>query len=311
MEENKLNLTADKAKWNKKKITAYCSKKCAKTDWRVKKKKKEQKRSLMLSVFSWECKNMQRLLAPEQIESGQEDKAQRRRITLHVFFNPSIYVSSAQVRIFPYLIGRESAFADNLKWMACANKGLGLFDKHFSGQLPIRVSRTFWCGVSAARYEVEDVSCLCGLAVCVCVLRVFPCVYVLAQTLSAKRQWSGTWAGKRSIRSNPSSCQSVSPLAAHCWWLPRVYALDECPLEGKVAARKTDHRATVGRRAPNILPYTNPHCGVTLHVQYEALSATAGADSKSNGSCVALSWATGSLFPVWFSEVRDISRHGK
>uniref|UniRef100_A0A8C6UFF0 Calcium channel, voltage dependent, alpha2/delta subunit 3 n=1 Tax=Neogobius melanostomus TaxID=47308 RepID=A0A8C6UFF0_9GOBI len=28
-----------------------------------------------------------------------------------------------RVRIFPYLIGRESAFADNLKWMACANKG--------------------------------------------------------------------------------------------------------------------------------------------------------------------------------------------
>lgn len=49
---------------------------------------------------------------------------------MHVFFNPSIfdtvniYVSFAQVRIFPYLIGRESAFADNLKWMACANKGL-------------------------------------------------------------------------------------------------------------------------------------------------------------------------------------------
>nr|XP_023684323.1 voltage-dependent calcium channel subunit alpha-2/delta-3-like isoform X1 [Paramormyrops kingsleyae] len=28
-----------------------------------------------------------------------------------------------KIRIFPYLIGRESAFADNLKWMACANKG--------------------------------------------------------------------------------------------------------------------------------------------------------------------------------------------
>ncbi|KAJ8400157.1 hypothetical protein AAFF_G00398510 [Aldrovandia affinis] len=28
-----------------------------------------------------------------------------------------------KVRIFPYLIGRESAFADNLKWMACDNKG--------------------------------------------------------------------------------------------------------------------------------------------------------------------------------------------
>ena len=183
----------------KKKITAYCSKNLQRrTENRVKKKKKDPKRSLMLSVFSWGCKNMQRLLSPEQIESGQEDKAPRRRITLHVFFfNPSIYVSSAQVRIFPYLIGRESAFADNLKWMACANKGLGLFDKRFSRQLPIRVSRTLWCGVSAVWYEDEDVSCLCGLAVCVCVcvLHVFPCVYVLAQTLSAKRQWSGTWEG--------------------------------------------------------------------------------------------------------------------
>ncbi|KAK1899175.1 Voltage-dependent calcium channel subunit alpha-2/delta-3 [Dissostichus eleginoides] len=32
-------------------------------------------------------------------------------------------VPNKDVRIFPYLIGRESAFADNLKWMACANKG--------------------------------------------------------------------------------------------------------------------------------------------------------------------------------------------
>ncbi|ERE89915.1 voltage-dependent calcium channel subunit alpha-2/delta-3 [Cricetulus griseus] len=30
---------------------------------------------------------------------------------------------SSEVRIFTYLIGREAAFADNLKWMACANKG--------------------------------------------------------------------------------------------------------------------------------------------------------------------------------------------
>ncbi|KAG6939420.1 calcium voltage-gated channel auxiliary subunit alpha2delta 3, partial [Chelydra serpentina] len=28
-----------------------------------------------------------------------------------------------KVRMFTYLIGREAAFADNLKWMACANKG--------------------------------------------------------------------------------------------------------------------------------------------------------------------------------------------
>ncbi len=75
-----------------------------------------------------------------QIESGQEDKVLRRQITLHVcfiFFNASIFVtvnthvSFAQVRIFPYLIGRESAFADNLKWMACANKGWRFSDKHF------------------------------------------------------------------------------------------------------------------------------------------------------------------------------------
>ncbi|KAJ3588536.1 hypothetical protein NHX12_012128, partial [Muraenolepis orangiensis] len=32
-------------------------------------------------------------------------------------------VPNKDVRIFPYLIGRESAFAENLKWMACANKG--------------------------------------------------------------------------------------------------------------------------------------------------------------------------------------------
>ncbi|VTJ63289.1 Hypothetical predicted protein, partial [Marmota monax] len=34
-----------------------------------------------------------------------------------------VCLSSLQVRIFTYLIGREAAFADNLKWMACANKG--------------------------------------------------------------------------------------------------------------------------------------------------------------------------------------------
>lgn len=92
-------------------------------------------------------------LHQRQIESGQEDKVLR--ITLHVFFiilpsllTVDIYVSSAQVRIFPYLIGRESAFADNLKWMACANKGLRLFDKCFSRQLHVRVSKTGRCGVS-------------------------------------------------------------------------------------------------------------------------------------------------------------------
>ncbi|KFO25179.1 Voltage-dependent calcium channel subunit alpha-2/delta-3 [Fukomys damarensis] len=32
-------------------------------------------------------------------------------------------ITGVEVRIFTYLIGREAAFADNLKWMACANKG--------------------------------------------------------------------------------------------------------------------------------------------------------------------------------------------
>ncbi|KAL6038635.1 hypothetical protein STEG23_019618, partial [Scotinomys teguina] len=32
-------------------------------------------------------------------------------------------IKALLVRIFTYLIGREAAFADNLKWMACANKG--------------------------------------------------------------------------------------------------------------------------------------------------------------------------------------------
>lgn len=196
-----------------------------------------------------------------QIESGQEDKALRRQITLHVFYvacfpsisvTVNIYVFSAQVRIFPYLIGRESAFADNLKWMACANKGWRLFDKHFSRELCDWVWNTVWCAVSVEWCDWLGWGCV-GIHVvwpCLCMLLVFSCVhasvYVLAQTLSAKRQWSGTWGGQRSIRSNPSSCQSVSPLAARCWWLPRVSALDECPLEGEVAARKTDHRRTVG-----------------------------------------------------------------
>lgn len=76
---------------------------------------------------------------PDRIRTGRLSTKETHHFAC--FFNPSIfetvdtYVSSAQVRIFPYLIGRESAFADNLKWMACANKGLGLFDKHFPRQL--------------------------------------------------------------------------------------------------------------------------------------------------------------------------------
>lgn len=42
--------------------------------------------------------------------------------------NDSIYTNlctllSLQVRVFTYLIGREMTFAENVKWIACNNKG--------------------------------------------------------------------------------------------------------------------------------------------------------------------------------------------
>lgn len=119
------------------------------------------------------------------------------------------------------------------------------------------------------------------------VCRACTYVHVLAQALFAERQWSGTRVGgvggQRSICSNPSSCQSVSLLAARRWWLPRVNALDECPLERRVTVGKTDHRETGGETSPKHPPRTAPphppHCGMTLCVQYEALTATAGSDT--------------------------------
>lgn len=156
---------------------------------------------------------------------------------------------------------------------------------------------------------------LCGLVCVAYVTRVCVCVCVCDGSDSFCQE-AMKWhlRGQRSICSNPSSCQSVSLLAARCWWLPRVNTLDECPLEGKVTAWKTDHTGIVGRQAPNLLPHTDPCCDITLHVQDEALSATAGADTKSNDSCVALSHATGELLQsgsAQSSNVRDISSRAK
>lgn len=73
------------------------------------------------------------------------------------FIPPSLILSacvcSAQVRIFPYLIGRESAFADNLKWMACANKGLRRSDKHSDIRGPWRYLGLVWLATPV---------CVCG-----------------------------------------------------------------------------------------------------------------------------------------------------
>lgn len=79
---------------------------------------------------------------------------------------------------------------------------------------------------------------------------------------------------------------SVCLLAARCWWLPRVSALDECPLEGKGFWNgKT-------QTPPSALK--PPRCEITLHVRYETLSATAGGD-KLNDVHVILSWNAGNL----------------
>ncbi|TNM88860.1 hypothetical protein fugu_005114 [Takifugu bimaculatus] len=56
---------------------------------------------------------------PERKDKIQKDTSLHVLRNLSIFERADVYVSPAQVRIFPYLIGRESAFADNLKWMAC------------------------------------------------------------------------------------------------------------------------------------------------------------------------------------------------
>lgn len=61
-----------------------------------------------------------------------------------------------------------------------------------------------------------------------------------------------------------------------------------------------------GNKPQTLFPHTDPHREITLHVQYEALSATEGADTKLNDSSVALSSK-----PLETSNVRDISKHGK
>lgn len=108
--------------------------------------------------------------------------------------------------------------------------------------------------------------------------------------------------GQRSIRPNPSSCQSVSPLAARCWWLPRVSAPDECPLVGKVAARKTDHRGIVGRRDPNILPCMPP--------LWNNLTCPVWVIVSNSRSWHQVKWLLCRSGCVQSSNIRDISRRG-
>lgn len=62
-----------------------------------------------------------------------------------------------QVRIFTYLIGREAAFADNLKWMACANKGqLTFYCKSIAFKAILLILSAYMV-VSAYRYCASDV----------------------------------------------------------------------------------------------------------------------------------------------------------
>lgn len=42
--------------------------------------------------------------------------------------------SPTQVRVFTYLIGREMTFAENVKWIACNNKGKGKLTNDLKGE---------------------------------------------------------------------------------------------------------------------------------------------------------------------------------
>lgn len=147
-------------------------------------------------------------------------------------------MSFAQVRIFPYLIGRESAFADNLKWMACANKGW---------------KRFLWSTLQLG-FTLELWGDVCGCLPPLCVICISVCMLAVAQTLSSKKQWSVTLGGVRGQSALIPLLVIAYLSAALCWWLLHVNSLDECPLTGKVTARKTDRRGVAEWQGPTPPP---------------------------------------------------------
>lgn len=158
---------------------------------------------------------------------------------------------SAQVRIFPYLIGRESAFADNLKWMACANKGLG-FSLVFLFFLFFNVC--------------EDV-------------HFFVSYPLLARTHQLKRflpRGNEVALGgvQRSSCSNPSSCQNV-PHPHHRPPSSFVPAL-RMNARWKGNSRAGKHITAHHRETHTPPPPHHPPLRYNLPFAFEALSGTAG-----------------------------------
>jgi len=139
---------------------------------------------------------------------------------------------------------------------------------------------------------------LCVFFVCACV-----CMCWLRLLLPRGNEVA-LGEGRRSICSNPSSCQSVSLLAARRWWLPRVSALDECPLERRVTVGKTEHRRIVGRRAPNCSPLRND-----LTCPIWNIDSNGWSRHESECFCVTVKWTTWNLFPEWFSTEQSCQGH--
>lgn len=164
---------------------------------------------------------------------------------------------SAQVRIFPYLIGRESAFADNLKWMACANKGLG-FSLVF-------LSFIFFLNVC------EDVRFF-----------FFVSKSVLAHTHQLKRfpprgNEVALRGVQRSSRSNPSSCQNIPhhhhPPGSH---VPAL-RMNACWKGNSRAGKHITARLRETHTPPTLPPHHHhPPLRYNLPFAFEASSGTAG-----------------------------------
>lgn len=132
---------------------------------------------------------------------------------LCIFKTVGLHVSSVQVRIFPYLIGRESAFADNLKWMACANKGLGLYENHVPTHFHIRV-------LVMMRHLCMEGSRTCGTAhTCACYMcpSLHACVCTGPDSFSPRSSEVALWGirGQSALIPLP-----VSLLAAQCRRFP-------------------------------------------------------------------------------------------
>lgn len=182
--------------------------------------------------------------------------------------------------------------------MACANKGLGLFDKHFMKTALCQNVEydMMWCFCEDGRCVWFGCFCIHYVLLCACM-----CLYWIRLFL---RRWGDEVAlgGVRGqsaliplpVRVSPPWLLTADGSHVSTLWMSARW---------KAQTGKHITEWLSGDEHQTSFPLL-PHCGITLRVQYEALSATAGAYIKSNDSCVALSWMTGNRVPEWFSAVQ-------